>query len=242
MFLDGDDDLPEPCAPDNALSQESRLLRLEEELAWLKRHHFGAQGSRRRSPSPPPPQQPHQQHLDQERNSVPAREYEDELERSAMCDSTVNAVPNRWDEEREDKAHYELRRLVSHLSPEFSCSERDAVLLVSAIRGGSIAGGVESREDRLALLESERRAAQNKLERKSQECEDLKDSVADLRQRLRTTQQEAHASATLLSQRREEVRKQLLLEESRTQKLQVRNGKLEMEVERLKDMLHSRMR
>ncbi|KAH9582088.1 hypothetical protein LSM04_004661 [Trypanosoma melophagium] len=230
MFLGEDDDLPEPTLRNPRLSQEARLLRLEKEMALLKQQRCGYHGG---------PLQFSERYSD----FNPAENPEKKLERSNSMDSGLDTSSDfRSDNGRGDKVQYELRQLVPHLSPGFTCSERDAVLLLSAIRSGFTAGGTESWGERVASLDSERRTLQNRFDRKHQECEELKDAVADLRQRLRATQQQAQASSSLLSQKREEVRKQLLLEESRTQKLQVRNGKLEMELERLKDMLHSQMR
>ncbi|CBH15480.1 uncharacterized protein TEOVI_000738200 [Trypanosoma equiperdum] len=145
-------------------------------------------------------------------------------------------------DERSLKLTYELRELVPHLSPGFDCCSADALLLLSAIRNGSHGRGCESWEDRLAVVKAEKRSLHHQLEKKAQECEELKNAVAEMKQRLKAERQEALSSVNVLSQRREQVRKQLLLEESRSQKLQVRNGQLESELERLKDMLHSCMR
>ncbi|ORC93195.1 uncharacterized protein TM35_000025210 [Trypanosoma theileri] len=230
MFLGEDDDLPEPTPYDTRFSQEARLLRLEKEMALLKKQWCGCRGG----PS---------QSLERYSDVNPTEISEKKVERSCSPDSGLGtSLECRSDNGQVDKVQYELRQIVPHLSPEFICSERDAVLLLSVIRSGSTSRGTESWGERVAVLESERRTLQNKLDRKHQECEELKDAVADLKQKLRSTQQQAQASSSLLSQKREEVRKQLLLEESRTQKLQVRNGKLEMEIDRLKDMLHSHMR
>nr|CCC93621.1 conserved hypothetical protein [Trypanosoma congolense IL3000] len=172
--------------------------------------------------------------------SLGSTKKSEESRPAANADSVATAKIQT--EEGTSRLVYELRELVPHLSPSFDCSEDDAILLLSAIRRGSVGQGSDTWEERLAVERSEKKALLHQLERKSQECEEQKNIVADLRQRLNALREEAHSSANILSQRREQVRRQLLLEESRSQKLQVRNGQLEQELGRLKDMLHSRMR
>ncbi|KAG8343871.1 hypothetical protein ERJ75_000971000 [Trypanosoma vivax] len=152
------------------------------------------------------------------------------------------APPERCDDVWVEKLNYELRTLVPHLSPEFECNAQDALLLLSAIRSGTIAAGRASWEDRLGAVKAEKHSLQQQLERKSSECENLKNTVAEMRQKLQSTEMQARSSVGVLSKRRDEVRRHLLLEESRTHKLTIRNGQLEMEVERLKDMLRTQMR
>lgn len=145
---------------------------------------------------------------------------------------------------RDQEIQYELRRLAPHLSAEFTCSYRDAVLLIGAIRNGGsgVARGQESLMDRVTASEAERRSLDMRLAKKTEECEALRLEVDHARQKLRAVQQQAQQSTALLSQKREEMRKQLLMEESRTEKIQMKNRKLEKENEELKSRLRTHMR
>lgn len=96
--------------------------------------------------------------------------------------------------------------------------------------------------DRLTAAEAERRSLDSRLEKKAEECETLRQEVDHARQKLRAVQQQAQQSTALLSQKREEMRKQLLIEEGRTQKIQMKNKKLEKENEDLKSRLRTNMR
>lgn len=146
--------------------------------------------------------------------------------------STTEAAP-------QPNVHLELRALAPFLSSSFQCSEDDALMLVSIL---SAAQSSSSLADRLQTVESEKRLLEGKLERKIDECEKLKDEVGEGRQKLRAIQQQATQTAALLSQKREEVRKQLVLEEGRTQKLQHQNKLLQQELEKLKTRVHSLMK
>ncbi|ESL07681.1 hypothetical protein TRSC58_04626 [Trypanosoma rangeli SC58] len=214
----------------DALSQKVRLQRLEEELQSLKQHLFRGHGRGGMHPS-----------WRQEYSPPAGMNLGGSKRHSSSSDSAKSVASIPVIEERMDMSYYELRRIVPHLSPEFECTERDAVLIISAIRSGSAAGGEESWEQRLSSLETEKRMVKNRLERRIQECYELKGTVAELRQKIRATQDDSHASVNLLSKRHEEMRKQLLMEESRSQKLKIRNGQLEMEVERLRGLLHSQL-
>lgn len=145
---------------------------------------------------------------------------------------------------QDQEIQYELRRLVPHLSPEFTCAYRDAVLLLGAVRNGgsSAARGQDSLMDRVAALEAERRNLESRLARKADECAALRSDGDQARQKLRAVQQQAQQSNALMSQKREEMRKQLLIEEGRTEKIEVRNRKLQVENDDLKSKLRSGMR
>lgn len=138
---------------------------------------------------------------------------------------------------------HELRQLVPHLSPQFTCSYRDALLLAGAVHNGGVASGDhQSLAEKCQALEAEKRQLYQRLERSNAQCEKLKSDVADSRQKLAASQLEFKNTNAILSQRREEARKQLLLEETRSEKLKVRNRKLEMENATLKERVHAHLR
>lgn len=88
----------------------------------------------------------------------------------------------------------------------------------------------------------EKRSVEQRLERRNEDMERMKDELGDARQKLRAIQQQATQSAALLSQKREEIRKQLLLEEGRTQKLQHENKLLNQELDKLRGRVHHLMK
>ncbi|KAG5489903.1 hypothetical protein JKF63_00020 [Porcisia hertigi] len=138
-------------------------------------------------------------------------------------------------EERDEAAFYELRSLVPHLSPHFACTYSDAVLLIAAIQsGGAASVNRHSLADRFQALDADRRKLEQRLERSRAQCEGLKSEVAAAKQKLRAVQEESKNSVNALAQRREEMRKQLLLEETRADRLMVRNKKLELENDTLR--------
>lgn len=157
---------------------------------------------------------------------------------------------------REGQAEMELRKLVPHLSPVFQCTYQDCVLLTAAIRHGgcvtSTSGGQSSRSwgnggvetvslrDQLRVLESEKRMLHQRFSKQSAESEGLRREILDLKERLDATKKEAKLSSAHLGQKRDEMRRQVLLEETRCEKLQMQNKKLEMEIEQLKNRLRSR--
>ncbi|KAK7197239.1 hypothetical protein NESM_000669900 [Novymonas esmeraldas] len=154
----------------------------------------------------------------------------------------AETAPSVW-EERDEAAFYELRSLVPHLSPRFACSYSDAVLLIAAIHeGGAAAGNRQTIADRCQTLEAERRQLEQRLERTRAQCEDLKNEAAQAAQRLKAAQAESKASVGALAQRREEMRRQFLQEETRAQKLTARNKVLELENESLKERLRGQGR
>ena len=134
-----------------------------------------------------------------------------------------------------------LRAAVPYLSPEFTCSENDAEMLLNftctGARGMPLATS-SGTEDKLAQLESDVRLLTQKLERRTDEVSRLKDEVADARGKQRAVEAQSKQSQSVLSQRREEVRKQLIAEESRNSKLQFQNKTLLQEVDKLKERLH----
>lgn len=139
--------------------------------------------------------------------------------------------------ERDTDAELELRSVVPFLSPAFTCSFHDASLLLSAIHNGgatTAAGGKTSLADRVSVLESERNALANKLARREEECEDLKTKLADVRDRMKAAQEDHRRAAAIASQKLEEGRRQLIMEEGRTQKLQIKLKKAEAEMDSLK--------
>ena len=150
--------------------------------------------------------------------------------------------PGRWSE-RDETAFYELRSLVPHLSPQFACSYGDAVLLIAAIRnGGAASSDRQTLADKCQTLEAEKRQLSQRLERSREACDALQDEVAAATQKLKAVQAESKGSVTVLAQRREEMRKQLLLEETRSEKLKVRNRKLELENDALKERMRGQLR
>lgn len=160
----------------------------------------------------------------------------------------VEANEQNW---REGHAEIELRNLVPHLSPLFSCSHTDCLLLLTAIRqGGGFAGGVGPRIhhgtgggggrsdlsllDRLQIVEAEKRTLMQRLEKYETSHQVLLQEMANLKERVNLVKTEAKQSLTYIGQKRDEVKRQLLLEETRSEKLRVQNRKLEAELEQLK--------
>lgn len=193
---------------------------------------------------------------DAEKSSTHSRRGE-HRSRSRVSDLAIDA-------RRSEEVMYELHSLVPHLSTSFSCSARDALLFIMSIRSGGstdgsttknssgVAGGMSSGPpaphkvttllDRVNLLEAEKRGLEQRLQSRVTECELLKDELASVKQRLQAVQQQSLQTQTTLSQRREETRRQLMLEETRGEKMRVRNRKLEAEVEQLKDRLRAQLR
>ncbi|CBZ25863.1 conserved hypothetical protein [Leishmania mexicana MHOM/GT/2001/U1103] len=162
--------------------------------------------------------------------------------RSVSPPEPRKAASHVW-EERDEAAFYELHSLVPHLSPQFACSYSDAVLLIAAIQsGGAASGNRRTLADKCQSLEADRRQLEQRLEKSRVQCEELKREVAEVRQRLRVVQEESKNSVNALAQRREEMRKQLLLEEVRAEKLMVRNKKLEQENDSLKGRVRDQFR
>lgn len=252
----------DPDSPSSRFRQHEELRRLEQEASQLtigagrrqgQQHaqrfdaaasgwHDGTpSGSRRREgPLPRERAAPPPQYLD-----------DDEPLRFTPASSSSRQTPSA--SPPADSALEALYHILPHLSPAFRCSDADAMVLLAAVgNGGGGSGGgaagvygglhVGHLEDRLSIVEAENRALMARLEGRTDECDKLKDDLGEARQKLRAVQQQATQSGQLLSQRREEVRKQLILEEGRTAKLQQQNKVLTQEVEKLKQRLHTAMR
>ncbi|KPA79847.1 hypothetical protein ABB37_04929 [Leptomonas pyrrhocoris] len=191
-------------------------------------------------------QQLEMMHRDMQSGTSPGRHREARGSSNAAPDvptssSNVQQPQDAWSE-RDEAAFYELRALVPHLSPRFTCSYSDAVLLIAAVRtGGAASSERQTLADKCQSLEAERRQLEQRLERSREECGTLHNEVAAAKQKLKAVQEESKGSVAVLAQRREEMRKQLLLEETRTEKLKVRNRKLELENDALKERMRSQM-
>lgn len=149
----------------------------------------------------------------------------------------------------------ELRTVCPLLSASFSCTDADATVLLNTIsssgsavfaggghgygRDGVGSGAMASLEDRCATLEAEVRQLTARLERRDEECDRLRDSLGEARQRTRAIEAAAKQQQTLMSQRREESRKNLLTEEGRSAKLAHQNKLLQQEMDKLKARLLS---
>ena len=90
----------------------------------------------------------------------------------------------------------------------------------------------------MAQLEADVKQLTIRLEKRMEEIAKLKDDVAEARGKQRAVEAQSKQTSNVLSQRREEVRKQLLAEESRNAKLQFQNKTLQGELEKMKDRLH----
>ncbi|CCW59917.1 unnamed protein product [Phytomonas sp. EM1] len=143
---------------------------------------------------------------------------------------------------RLQEVQYELRTLVPYLSPEFSPSFQDTVLLITAVRNGHGEKGQDSLMDKITLLEAEKRSLSQRLAKKTNECEDLRSQLVGVQQRIQAIKQEEQHKNGILSKRREEMRKQLLIEEGKVQKLNVRYKKLEVENEELRSRVRASLR
>ena len=130
-----------------------------------------------------------------------------------------------------------LRAAVPRLSTEFKCSEDDAYALVGALLSPQRGDGTDF-EGKIATLQAEVNLTTAKLERRDEDCEKLRDEVGELKQKMKALEAQAQQRAALLSQKREEVRRQLLQEESRSNKLQQQNKVLTLELDKLKGRVH----
>jgi hypothetical protein len=149
------------------------------------------------------------------------------LRGNASCAATYDAVE-------------ELRARVPFLSSNFHCTDDDASLIISMLSTAAASSrGIQPNvEEKLMVVSAEKRMIEERLDRRNEDVERLKDELAEAKQKLRAVQQQAVNSSQLLSQKREEIRKQLLLEEGRTQKLQHENKLLTQEMDKLKSRLH----
>ena len=223
-------------AEDSRRRHLQRLIELQEELDKLPAMPRRSSGRRAASPTINSSRAPPNQRSD----AVPPTSFPPSTSQSHSIHSYPSAVnSNQYSNTPAANVHDELRSLAPFLSSSFQCSDNDALMLVSLL---SSAGSSASVADRLAAVECDKRNLEGKLERKIDECEKLKDEVGEVRQKLRAVQQQASQTAGLLSQKREEVRKQLVLEEGRTQKLQHQNKLLQQELDKLKTRVHSLMK
>lgn len=145
----------------------------------------------------------------------------------------IDAVPDS----HEAVATTQLRMLVPTLSDAFRCSNTDANMLLAAVTATSRCESRDRSEDVLRL-EGEVKHLSQRLERRADEIARLKDEAAESKQKLRAVEAQTKQSMTVLSQRREETRKQLLIEESKNSKLHFQVKTLQAEVDKLKARLH----
>jgi hypothetical protein len=137
-----------------------------------------------------------------------------------------------------------LRGAVPFLSPGFSCGAEDAALLLDYIAAAAAApagGRQEALEDKVVKLEADAKALTQRLQRRTDEAEHLKDVVADARGKQAAVERETKAASKAVAQRRDDIRKQLLMEESRTSKLQFQNKTLLAEIDKLKARVHQQL-
>lgn len=183
-------------------------------------------------------------HAAREELLSPQRQYRDIfVERATVHKFAGDLYP---EVKRDDSITEELHLFLPQLSAGFQCSSDDAATIATAIiRSRShmdSAGGSDicRLEEKVQQLECDLKVMSAKLERREDDGNKLRDEVGEARQKLRAMENSSRQQCSLLSQRREEVRKQLLCEESRTQKLTVQNKQLQQEVDRLKALLNNR--
>jgi hypothetical protein len=104
--------------------------------------------------------------------------------------------------------------------------------------GGVSTFAIAAAEDRVAIVEGQLRQLQQKFDRRDAEADRLQADVAEARGRLLAVEAQARRQLESNAARREESRKQLLLEESKVEKLTRNNRTLEAELEKLKLRLH----
>lgn len=128
------------------------------------------------------------------------------------------------------------------------CSSGDAELILTAIAASSpLTGSARSQlvsdlEEQINKLTFDHRNTLQRLERRDDEIARLKSEVGEARQRLQAVEAQSKSTIQGLSQRREEVRKQLLTEEGRNAKLQFQVKTLQQEAEKLKERIHELIR
>ncbi|CUI15251.1 Hypothetical protein, putative [Bodo saltans] len=178
-----------------------------------------------------------------QRGSRGGRVHHDDLD-SPLSSGCEDDAPQRHFSAASYDPVEELRARIPFLSSEFTCSDDDASLIMSMLSTAAAPsrGSLPDAEEKLQMLAAEKRIVEQRLDRKSDDVERLKDELGDAKQKLRAIQQQATQSAQLFSQKREEIRKQLLLEEGRTQKLQHENKLLTQELDKMKGKVHHLMR
>lgn len=144
----------------------------------------------------------------------------------------------------------QLKEFIPFLSRGFSCSEDDARTILSYCQdsqhhqqsNNSFELGNNNHRlqdlDKITTLEGQINSLTQRLERKDFDIEKLRDDVGESRSRYRALEERFRNSNHQNGQRREETRKQLILEESKVSKLTHQNKSLQMEVDRLKRLLH----
>lgn len=162
-----------------------------------------------------------------------------EGQRERKCSTSPKGSPSC-----SESALNELKSAVPLLSAGFYCSEADAITLLLTLRSlGQLHRDADpTSADRISSLEVERKTLLLRIEKRNDECDRLKDELGSAKEKLRAVQQQATQSSQLLSQKRDEARKHLLIEEGRTQKLQQQNKLLAQELERLKEKMHMIMK
>jgi hypothetical protein len=142
----------------------------------------------------------------------------------------------------------ELRTHVPFISQGFQSSDDDIVAILTALsaaRGtgySTSAASAEGHSNKVAELEAEVKQLTTRLQRRTEEVERLRDDLGEARSRAKAVEEQSRMKANVLSLRREETKKHLLTEESRTAKLQHQNKLLQQEVDRLKGRVHDLMR
>ena len=121
------------------------------------------------------------------------------------------------------------------LSPSFRCSSDDAEILLSLLAhtdGDGLAA------ERLEQLEGQVKHLSQRLRRADADIERVKNELSDARAKQAAVETQSKTNMKLASQRREESRKLLLVEEGRAAKLEFQNRTLASEVEKLKARVH----
>ena len=141
----------------------------------------------------------------------------------------------------------ELRTHVPFISTGFQASDDDVVAILTALSaargsGFSTSPSTEVNSNKVSELEAEVKQLTIKLQRRNEEVERLRDDVGEARARAKAVEEQSRLKANVLSLRREETKKHLLTEETRTAKLQHQNKLLQQEVDRLKGRVHDLMK
>lgn len=182
----------------------------------------------------------HEHHLQMMEAELREGEEEDEATRSDSAERRLSTGAD-CGLSYGDTVDLELRRLVPYLSADFRCDTTDALRLLTAIRSGAVGStGGESLQDRVAALEAERRSLEQRLQRARREQETLSAELREARQLLTAARQEGRDGVERVATRREEMRRLLLIEQTRTEKYQVRNRILEKELEDLRERFRGR--
>lgn len=142
----------------------------------------------------------------------------------------------------------ELRTHVPFLTSGFTAHDDDIVAILNALssaRGMGLAtssGSDINQDAKVADLEVQVKTLTQRLQRRESEVDHLRDDLGEARGRAKAVEEQSRLRANTLSQRRDEMKKHLLTEESRTAKLQHQNKLLQQEVDRLRSRLHDSMK